>query len=89
MRFVISHLTSDQSVLMASDQLGSLYIAAQAAHLLSTPTRRILLCYRIKGGYLSDTFTVNSLILYTRIKESYHDVDNPDQLRVLAYSTLC
>ena len=25
---------------------------------------------------------------YTLIKESYHDVENPDQLRVLAFSTL-
>ncbi len=25
---------------------------------------------------------------YTLTKESYHDVENPDQLRVLAFSTL-
>ncbi len=27
-------------------------------------------------------------IVHTLIKESYHDVENPDQLRVLAFSTL-
>ncbi len=28
------------------------------------------------------------VLIFTLIKESYHDVDNPDQLRVLAFSTL-
>ncbi len=38
-------------------------------------------------GNTDKIFIIDSLT-YTLIKERYHDVENPDQLKVLAFSTL-
>ena len=42
----------------------------------------------MEGRFIIEKLRLCTTSSYTLIKEIYHDVENPDQLKVLAFSTL-